>query len=234
MRDVGEVAREDAARRRPSDAPGCGRRRACTRRMPRPRPSRPPRPPIAAVEASIGSTGAADDESDRVELIRRAGEREPRGLAEVAREHRRAAHDGGVVGPSARAIASRSTPSSAPVRISPRITRVRKSHSAAVAVAARSSQLGARAPDRTGARRAGQPRREQRRRPRPSASAPPRARPRAPRRPRQPTPTRPCRGPRGEESDRGDDLVGIEQCGAASRAHRSSEVSRRWMRPPRW
>ena len=45
--------------------------------------------------------GPAHDEPDRLELARRAGEGEPRGLAEVAREHRRTAHDltGSVGGP---------------------------------------------------------------------------------------------------------------------------------------
>ena len=40
-----------------------------------------------------GQHGTADDEADRVELGRRAREREPGGPAEIAGEHRRAAHD---------------------------------------------------------------------------------------------------------------------------------------------
>ena len=98
---------------------------------------------LPAVEASIGSTGrpttspmSSSDSGGSVSAIRAVSPRSPESIAA-----RRTACAGRS---DAFAIASSSTPSSAPVRSSPRITRDRKSHSASVARDARSSSAARR------------------------------------------------------------------------------------------
>ena len=148
---------------------------------------------LAAVPASIGmiarpTTSPTASSSSAVPVIASTAvsARSPESIA--ARRTLAASR------PEARTIASRSTPSSAPVRSSPTITRARKSHSAAGRPPGEAWSVALRVADRPGAGCRGQRFERGVDVARSSGSARRRARPRGVAMPRQPTPIRPCRG----------------------------------------